>query len=241
MVPANVPLDFQGNVFAHGVNVDDVVLIAVIVAVLAHAEGHVLDLGGLCAGDDLVILFDAGHVYVVLDVAEIAVGAVVFLDLLPNFVVVLGPVVLNGQGGQIHPVHHGIHGHLHLHLGEPLGVGVQGVHFGEECLGILLVAGKDLLNGGQLLGGQVCLGGGRDAHDRDRRQDGIDGKHEEEEKDNETVAEDLFDFIAEHGATSFHKYWFTEYLQTRRDSNPPKKAPRSRNPLWAVRRTKCAE
>ena len=165
VVPANVPLDFQGDVFAYGVNVNHVILIAVVVAVLAHAEGHVLDLGGLGAGNDLIVFFDAGHVYVVLDVTEIAVGTVILLDLLPNFVVVLGPVVLNGQGGQIHPVHHGIHGHLHLHLGEPLGVGVQGVHFGEECLGILLVAGKDLLNGGQLLGGQVCLGGGRDAHD----------------------------------------------------------------------------
>ena len=195
VVPANVPLNLQGNVFSHGINVDDVILIAVIVAVLAHAEGHVLDLGGLSAGDDLIVLLDSGHVYVVLDVAEIAVSAVVFLDLLPDFVVVLGPVVLNGQGGQIHPVHHGIHGHLHLYLGEPLGVGVQGVHFGEECLGILLVAGKDLLNGGQLLGRQVCLGGGRNAHDRDRRQDGVDGEHEEEEEYDEAVAEDLFDFV----------------------------------------------
>ena len=198
VVPANVPFDLQGDVFAHGVNVDDVILIAVVVAVRAHAEGHVLDLGGLGACNNLVILFNAGHVYVVLDVAEIAVGSVVFLDLLPNFVVVLGPVVLNGQGGQIHPVHHGVHGHLHLYLGEPLGVGVQGVHFGEECLGILLVAGKDLLDGGQLLGGQVCVGGGRDAHDRDRRQDGIDGKHEEEEKYDEAVAEDFFEFVFNH-------------------------------------------
>ena len=203
VVPANVPLDLQRDVLSNGINVDDVILIAVVVAVLAHAEGHVLDLGGLGAGNDLVVFFDAGHVYVIFDVTEIAVGTVILLDLLPNFVVVLGPVVLNGQGGQLHPVHHGVHGHLHLYLGEPLGVGIQGVHFGEERLGILLVAGKDLLNGGQLLGGQVCVGGERDAHDRDRRQDGIDGEHEEEEKDNEAVAENFFDFIAEHNAPPF--------------------------------------
>ena len=107
-IPALAILKADGQILVHGIHVDHVALIAVFVAVLAHAIGQVFLLKQLGVVDHLV---KQGGVFlcdISADTVEIPIGVEIEVHHRPNFFVVLGPDILYGVVALLAP-HHGLH------------------------------------------------------------------------------------------------------------------------------------
>ena len=107
-IPALAILKADGEILIHGVHVDHVALVAVFVAVRAHAVGQVFLLKQLGVVDHTlqkrgVLLRDVSA-----DAVEIPIGIEIKIHLGSNFIIIFGPEVLYGVVALLAP-HHGLH------------------------------------------------------------------------------------------------------------------------------------